>query len=252
MRKVKKPLIFTLALLPIAALAGYFVAMYQLELYDQETIDALISQAGSRDTIILLSVIQTLVITFICGFLGYIISEKIGLMKPFRLERSNVIRTLFLSVVFGVVFSFDYWTFGSWIPGTVIQDAAVAGLTVYGWIGSILYGGIIEELMLRLFVMSLIVWILWRLFFRKNEKVPVSVFITANLISALLFAAGHLPATVTIFGELTPLILFRCFLLNGAFGLFFGWLYYKYGIQYAMIGHAMLHIVSKSVWSVFI
>ena len=87
MSKVKKPLIFTLALLPIAALAGYFVAMYQLELYDQETIDALISQAGSRDTIILLSVIQTLVFTFICGFLGYIISEKIGLMKPFRLER---------------------------------------------------------------------------------------------------------------------------------------------------------------------
>ncbi|MGB4004952.1 MAG: CPBP family glutamic-type intramembrane protease, partial [Halanaerobiales bacterium] len=66
------------------------------------------------------------------------------------------------------------------------------------------------------------------------------------------FAAGHLPATVTIFGELTPLILFRCFLLNGAFGLFFGWLYYKYGIQYAMISHAMLHIVSKFIWSVFI
>lgn len=252
MRKVKKPLIFTLALLPIAALAGYFVAMYQLELYDQETVDALISQVGSRDTIILLSVIQTLVYTFICGFFGYIISEKIGLMKPFRLERPNIIRTLFLSVVFGVAFSFDYWTFGLWIPGAGIRDAAVAGLTVYGWIGSILYGGIIEELMLRLFVMSLIAWILWRLFFRKNERVPASVFLAANVISALLFAAGHLPATVTIFGELTPLILFRCFLLNGAFGLFFGWLYYKYGIQYAMIGHAMLHIVSKSVWSVFI
>ena len=176
MRKVKKPLIFTLALLPIAALAGYFVAMYQLELYDQETVDALISQVGSRDTIILLSVIQTLVYTFICGFFGYIISEKIGLMKPFRLERPNIIRTLFLSVVFGVVFSFDYWTFGLWIPGAGIRDAAVAGLTVYGWIGSILYGGIIEELMLRLFVMSLIAWILWRLFFRKNESTCQRIF----------------------------------------------------------------------------
>jgi len=70
MRKVKKPLIFTLAFLPIAALAGYFVAMYQLELYDQETIDALISQAGSRDTIILLSVIQTLVLLLYVDFLG--------------------------------------------------------------------------------------------------------------------------------------------------------------------------------------
>ena len=49
MRKVKKPLIFTLALLPIAALAGYFVAMYQLELYDQETVDAF-SCPGGRFT----------------------------------------------------------------------------------------------------------------------------------------------------------------------------------------------------------
>ena len=34
------------------------------------------------------------------------------------------------------------------------------------------------------------------------------------------------------------LVLLRCFLLNGELGLVFGWLYRKYGIQYAMIGHA--------------
>ena len=54
-----------------------------------------------------------------------------------------------------------------------------------------------------------------------------------------------------VFGALTPLILVRCFLLNGGFGLVFGRLYRKYGIQYAMLSHALLHIVSKLIWTVF-
>ena len=52
-----------------------------------------------------------------------------------------------------------------------------------------------------------------------------------------------------LFGELTAPVLVRCFLLNGGFGLLFGWLYRKYGIQYAMLSHALLHIISKLVWA---
>ena len=71
------------------------------------------------------------------------------------------------------------------------------------------------------------------------------------LRAALLFAAGHLPATVGIFGTLTPPVLVRCFLLNGGFGLVFGRLYRRCGIQYAMLSHAVLHIVSKLIWTIF-
>lgn len=41
------------------------------------------------------------------------------------------------------------------------------------------------------------------------------------------------------------------FLLNGGFGLLCGWLYRKYGIQYSMLSHALLHIVSKMIWILF-
>ena len=55
-----------------------------------------------------------------------------------------------------------------------------------------------------------------------------------------------------IFGQLTPLILVRCFLLNGGLGMLFGWLYRKYGIQYAILGHMMAHMVSKLIWFLFV
>ncbi|MBR6005212.1 MAG: CPBP family intramembrane metalloprotease [Clostridia bacterium] len=116
------------------------------------------------------------------------------------------------------------------------------------WGASILYGGVVEELMMRLFFMTLTAFIAWKLFFRKEEAVPVKVLIAANIIAALAFAAGHLPSTITLFGALTPMIVFRCFLLNGAFGLIVGRLYRNYGIQYAMLSHALLHIVSKTIW----
>ena len=81
--------------------------------------------------------------------------------------------------------------------------------------------------------------------------VPEGVLIGANIAAAGLFAAGHIPVTIAFFGKLTPVILLRCFLLNGGAGLIFGRLYRKYGIQYAMLSHVLFHIISKTIWSLF-
>jgi len=252
MVKFKKPLLFALCLLPIAAVAGIFVGYYQLDTLADEVIAELVAQVGSAEILVVIGALQTIGYALFCGFFGYILAEKIGLLKPIRLERKKLWVTLAISLVGGVVFSLDYWTFGNLIDG--IKEADAAGLTFSGITASVLYGGIIEEVMLRLFFMSLIAFALWKLFFRKHERenIPTKVFVIANALAAILFAAGHLPATISIFGTLTPLILFRCFLLNGGFGLLFGWLYRKYGIVYAMIGHALFHIISKLIWVIFI
>lgn len=251
MKELKKPLIFSLVMLPIAAAGGYFITSYQIDMFDQTTIDQIISQVGSIGNLTIISVIQAVLYACVLGFLGYILSEKIGLMKPFRFEKTALIYTVVLSVLFGIVLSLDYWTFGSWIPGLNVSETTATGLTLHGWLGAIFYGGVIEEVMMRLFCMSLLAWLGWKLFFRKKEAVPDGAIIAANVIAALLFAAGHLPATISFFGAITPLLLIRCFLLNGGFGLFFGRVYRKYGIHYAMLAHAMLHIVSKTIWTIF-
>lgn len=250
-RNLKKPLLFALAILPIAAIGGYFIASYQMGMFDQTTINQIIKQVGSMRNLTAIAVSQSILYACILGFFGYILAEKIGLMKSFRFEKSALIRTVAISVVLGLIFSLDYWTFGRWIPELSIASTTSSGLTLSGWLGAVFYGGIIEEVMMRLFLMSLFAWLGWKLFFRKRESVPEGVFIAANVLAALLFAAGHLPATVTFFGGLTPLLVVRCFLLNGAFGLVFGWLYRKYGIQYAMLSHALLHIISKTIWLIF-
>lgn len=60
MKKMKKPLLFSLVMLPIAAAGGYFIASYQIDMYDQTTIDQLISQVGSIANLTLISAIQSI------------------------------------------------------------------------------------------------------------------------------------------------------------------------------------------------
>lgn len=248
MKKYKTPTLFALCLLPFAAVAGIFVSLYQLDAYPGEPLAELIAQVGSAEALVTVGTMQTIVYTLICGFFGCVLADRVGLWKPIRFEKRSLGTTLLLSVIGGVAFSLDYWVFGGVIDG--VRPAIAAGLTVNGVAAAIVYGGIVEEVMIRLFFMSLVAFILVNVF-RKNrhrESVPAGVPIAANILSALAFAAGHLPATLALFGALTPLILFRCFLFNGGFGLVLGWLYRKYGIVYAMLGHLSLHIVSKAIW----
>ena len=71
------------------------------------------------------------------------------------------------------------------------KTSAAAGLTVWGWLSAILYGGVMEELFMRLFLMSLLAFLGWRLFFRREKQPPTRVIVAANVLAALLFAAAH-------------------------------------------------------------
>ncbi|WKZ36772.1 MAG: CPBP family intramembrane metalloprotease [Anaerolineales bacterium] len=104
------------------------------------------------------------------------------------------------------------------------------------------YGGITEEILLRLFVMSLFVW-LGSFISKTAEGKPTSaVFWVANILAAVLFGLGHLPATANLL-PLTPLVITRAIILNGVAGVAFGWLYWKRGLESAIIAHFSADIV---------
>ena len=233
MKKFKKPFLFSAAMLPLIVAAVILTAFYQIQLYPSEIIAGAINQLGSKTALTILSAVQGSLLVAVCCFFGYILADKTGLWIPLYIERDKLFNTIALATSAGLVFSLDYWTFGACEP--LIQSSITgAGLSAAGFGAAVLYGGIVEEILMKLFLMSLIAFILWKLFFRSTpkNKLPDIIFISANILSALLFAAGHLPATAAAFGALTPMLLARCFLLNGIFGLLFGRLYRRYWKQW--------------------
>ncbi|HJR73018.1 MAG TPA: CPBP family intramembrane glutamic endopeptidase [Luteimonas sp.] len=111
------------------------------------------------------------------------------------------------------------------------------------------YGGIAEELQLRLFLMTLLVWAFARL--RKTAP-PDGVYWAAIAVCALLFGAGHLPAAAHVWG-LDGIVVFRTVALNAIAGLAFGWVYWKRGLEMAVLAHfsadIVLHVLAPLVHS---
>ena len=251
LNKYKKPLLFVLALVPVAIVGGYFTGVYGWAELTDDVKTQIVAQIGNNpSSLYLITTLQTLLYALLFGFFGYILSDKIGLMKPVRLEKKPTMAAIGMTLFTGLVLCTDFFYFKNHIPQVASLYQAKPSFAY--WMGSVLYGGVIEEVMLRLFMMSLLAFLAWKLFFRREEKPPVGVLIAANIVAALLFAAGHLPSTMQMFGEITPMILLRCFLLNGAGGLVFGYLYRTYGIQYSMMAHAGAHIVWKIIWIILL
>lgn len=241
---LKKNLWFIILLFLFGLVGGYFTGIYSIEISTPEALEEVVAQVGSIEAVVLITTIQSLLYALALGLIGRAIAERLGIWRSPRLEFRPFISALAVSLFGGsVLILSDIFFFGNF--SEVIRDSYQVKPTLNYLIASVTYGGVIEEVMLRLFLMSLIAFILMKLT-RKSSPTDRHL-IAANVISALLFAAGHLPATVMSIG-ITPMIIFRCFLINGGIGLLFGRLYRKHGLFYSCLGHIGVHIVSKLIW----
>ncbi len=105
------------------------------------------------------------------------------------------------------------------------------------------YGGITEEILLRWGLMSLLVWIAWK-GLKQGVMLPSQgIYQVSIILAALVFGLLHLPATAAIV-PLTPLVIIRAILLNGIAGSAFGWLFWQYSLEAAMLSHVSFHAFS--------
>lgn len=230
---------------------GFCTGLFVLESYPAEIQQQILAQGLNGFLLGVITAVQAACYGVVLGGAGIFLGKKVGVWKD---EKSFTKKHLVIAIVVAVIGGLmmilpDLLFFGRY--SEVIMDSYAVKPSVFYILGGVIYGGVIEEVMLRLFMMSLIAFLLHMILERKRETASAAVLISANVIAAVLFAAGHLPATFLMIGS-SPLIIFRCFLLNGGFGLLFGWLYRKYGLRYAMIAHGGCHVVSKLIWILFL
>src|SRR5690606_20504576 len=114
----------------------------------------------------------------------------------------------------------------------------------------ILYGGIREELMLRWGLMSLLLWLSWRFIQRKSTSPSALLYWLAIIASAVLFGVGHLPAAHALVGDLSFPVVAYVIGGNAAFGVLAGWLFWRFGLEAAILAHAITHVVAYTAAAV--
>lgn len=121
-------------------------------------------------------------------------------------------------------------------------EAGVAHPPAWQGLLASLYGGITEELFMRLFLMSGLAWLLGKVWPGEGGLPADGAMWTANVLAAVLFGLGHLPTTAALVA-LTPFVVLRAIVLNGVVGVICGWLYWRKGLEMAMGAHFSADIV---------
>ncbi len=106
-----------------------------------------------------------------------------------------------------------------------------------------------EEVWFRLGLMTLLVWGLSR--FRRDKTPSPTMIWSVIVLSAITFAAAHLPQLVA-HGAGTAVGVIGTLFGNVLVGTLFGWLYWRSGILAAIVAHfsvdIVLHVLSVAVW----
>ncbi len=195
------------------------------------------------------SLAQTAVLLAIALFFGLKLARRVGLsvleagLPTKEKLRTFLALTVSAGVVTAVLITIGDKIFGQYLP----QLAAVNGsVALWKTLLASLYGGVVEEILMRLFCMSLFAWLFAKVFRVTEPTKNALVMWTAIVISTVLFGLGHLPITSAL-TVITPLVVARAIVLNGIGGLVFGWLYWKKGLEYSMVAHFTADIVLLTV-----
>jgi len=182
---------------------------------------------------------------------GTILYDKVNLSVPtistlLKIESPHIKFTeqlkygIILGVIAGLLIMCNSYLFAPVIPeefNTLAEKVQVTLLTRFG------YGGITEELLIRFGLMTLIVWITSKITKRLNNY----IYWFAIIVTSILFGLGHFPAVFQTVGSPGMLLLLHTLIGNSIAGLFCGWLYWKKGLESAMIAHMFVHVVLVSI-----
>lgn len=170
---------------------------------------------------------------------GYLNGETVGMNL-----RSHILPSVSLGVLGAIMAkALDAWFFMPNMPGF---SSVISQVSRWKAFLASFYGGITEEILSRLFLLTLLAWILsW--FSHTKDQLPSKIGMwIAILGSAIVFGLGHLPATL-VNNQFSLMILARAIFLNGIPGTIFGYLYWKRGLESSMMAHfsadLILHVV---------
>lgn len=170
---------------------------------------------------------------------GWLRGERVG-----ERGRAILIPSILLGLGAGlIIILLDVAVFASYLPAAFQEVGRPSP-----WQGLLasFYGGIDEEILLRLFLVSLLAWLLSRVWKDAEGKPTAGGMWLVIIVASVLFGLGHLPTTAQL-ASLTPLIVTRAIVLNGVAGLAFGYLYWKRGLESAMLAHfstdILLHVI---------
>ena len=200
----------------------------------------------SPQTLKYLVLINPTILLLIAVVVGTLLYDKVGLCVPtissiLKIEDPKIkfIDQIKSGILFGLVTGILTTTIGLIFKSSIPQEFIEVGNKIKVTIlARFAYGGLTEELLMRFGFTTLVIWII----FKVNKKLNNVTYWTGIILASILFAVGHFPVVFNAVKNPTIELLAYVLIGNSIAGLFFGWLYWKKGLEAAFIGHIFAHV----------
>jgi hypothetical protein len=201
------------------------------------------------NALVLLLIVQPSVLLAVAVALGVGLSGKVGLRSwltdrlrgdpPALVSFPSVVGTLALTVAAALLALLLDLAFRLAAPDAF---AGMPGpdLALVPRLSALLYGGITEELMLRYGLMTALAWAAFAILRRRAAAHRDAVMWGVILVVAIAFGVGHLPA-LSAAVEPNAILVLRTIGINALLGALYGWLYWRYALEHAVLAHGFTH-----------
>jgi len=178
-----------------------------------------------------------------CVFFGGWVAPRVGLGAPVlkalvgREPLRPALQQMWLPGIGGGVLgaawmvTLSQLTVDGLMPGDPLQNLPL-------W-AKLLYGGVTAELLVHCGGMTLLLFALWRLVQPQGGAPRRWLAWLTIVLAAAVFALGHLPTALTLIDTLTPHMLTYVLVGNGVWALFTGYIYWRYGLEAAIVAHVL-------------
>lgn len=207
-----------------------------------------VAQEFSEAFLRVLTLIQPTILLVLAAFSGAYLGKKVGLRTPFiesllkngTGEGKPILkRQLGIGAPLGLATGILIALISIWaepiLPDSLMEMQEQISPTLAA---RFLYGGITEEVIMRWGIMSFLVWLLWKIIKRQ----PTWIYGLGILLTAFLFGLGHLPVLYATAEVVTSSLVVYIVSANMLFGIVAGWLFWKYGLEAAIIAHICAHV----------
>jgi membrane protease YdiL (CAAX protease family) len=252
-----------MARVPSGARTGFFAMWWRLSLLGLigtvsmllAPLERIVPTDMPAMTLRLLSIVQPSILVLALAALGLWAGPRLGLDAPavraaaegrpfLPALRRQLLPATMAGAAAALVLLF-FWMAVASMPAA----AERLGALQLPLVTKLLYGGIVEELLLRWGLMSFFAWAIWRLAGRP-EGPPAWCIWAAITVAAILFAVGHLPVLYLLIPAPPSELLLLVLAGNAVPGILFGWLFWRRGLEAAMIAHALAHLFSVAALAV--
>lgn len=226
-------ILLTLSLISVACVFPYVLTL------QGETLTKL---KISFEVLFIAQFIQSLLLFSILIFLGLFFTKAINFQLPLitaileKRDYKKILKNISgVSVLSGIITAVTIYALD-----TIFTSQGVAITThqnyapIWQKLLAAVYGGITEEIIMRLFLMTFLIWVSIKVF-RKKQPTNI-IILAAILLAAIIFGLGHLPITASL-TKLDSFVVTRAIVLNGIGGIIFGLLFWKKGFESAVIAH---------------